>query len=151
MAHQGFWLIALLGCGGIPCEAETASLEVGTGEDIFVPLESGDPLPFYLGPQGGFHVFASLRASGIYEGEDRFDEDNPLVSISIETATEAVAAAAQPIQFLGGELLGQLVVLAHPNPPSLEGGTVTYRASVEDACGLNAEDTVTAVLAFATE
>ena len=49
--------------GAVPTPAIGA--EVGTGYDAFVPLATGDEVQVYGGPQGGFHVFGSVRATAL--------------------------------------------------------------------------------------
>lgn len=51
------------------------SLELGTGSSGFIALETGDEVGQAWGPQGGDHVWASLRMRGIFGGGDW--RDNP--------------------------------------------------------------------------
>jgi hypothetical protein len=44
-----------------PC---APAVEIGTGEDIFVDLADGAPLMMVHGPQGGWHMLASVRVTG---------------------------------------------------------------------------------------
>lgn len=47
------------------CTTGPASVELGTGEDAFVALEDGDEVEVINGPQGGQHMLASVRTSGM--------------------------------------------------------------------------------------
>lgn len=64
--------VALASCGtSIPsgdagvADAASVECEVGTGVDGFVPIEPGDEVMLIAGPQGGYHVFTSVRLRGI--------------------------------------------------------------------------------------
>lgn len=79
-AHWAVLAAGALGaCGcGAPPEAAEPSCALGTGIDAYAPLEEGDPIDVYAGAQGGFHVFASVRATGIEPGDPvHFDDANP--------------------------------------------------------------------------
>lgn len=73
MARHG-WLalacsVALAGCAGaVPVVDTDASLELGTGTARFMPVEDGDELPMIKGAQGGWHVWVSVRATGLSTG-----------------------------------------------------------------------------------
>src|SRR5690349_18644648 len=64
-------LAALVGCGGAPdgdsdsgsptnggdaCASGDIAVDVGTGDDAYVPLADGDTVTMVHGPQGGWHV-----------------------------------------------------------------------------------------------
>lgn len=82
----------LLGCGcgdsgggGTPpidaatsSDASAATCDVGTGYDSFVALSDGDPVSIIAGPQGGFHIFTSVRVRG-------FDAPTVHARVSIHT------------------------------------------------------------------
>lgn len=66
------------------------SLALGTGADRFEPLAPGGPLLAYKGPQGGFHVYLTLRASGIMPGDPtlatslcKTENANPCVEFTV--------------------------------------------------------------------
>ena len=46
------------GAPPVPIEIVT---ELGGGKDGFVPLADGDPVPVIMGPQGGYHIWTSVR------------------------------------------------------------------------------------------
>ncbi|MEM6926476.1 MAG: hypothetical protein AAF602_06080, partial [Myxococcota bacterium] len=74
----------------VPCDdVDDASLQVGTGTATFEPLTAEGPLGFYPGPQGGHHVFVSVRALGFVRGTPAgLGYDDPVVSISLVTDRE---------------------------------------------------------------
>ncbi len=59
--------LALTGCGPsepLVCKGHQ-DVEFGTGNEVFIPLEDGDPMPIFNGPQGGSHMYASVEACNI--------------------------------------------------------------------------------------
>lgn len=56
--------------------------EVGTGIDRFVPIEPGDEVMLIAGPQGGYHVFTSVRLRGVALG------DSLRVTITLRRASD---------------------------------------------------------------
>lgn len=88
-------------CGGAPSPAwawaadADEALEVGTGEDTFVPLAAGGVLDLVPGPQGLQHVFVSVRAP--------LPVDPTLPRGTVETALWAPCGevSVQPIDRLG--------------------------------------------------
>lgn len=136
------------------CPSAAPTLELGSGAEAFTPLADGDPLAFHLGPQGGYHVFASLRATGLAEGDptDPFGPESPLVTLEVWVDGARIGASlAQPRLFDAGELVGQRVVLEVPDPPSLEGVAAVLSAEVEDRCGGTAADERSVELMLAIE
>lgn len=146
----------LLGCAEgstDPCESEIApTLEVGTGEVAFEPLETGGELRFIAGPQGGYHVFVSLIATGITPGTGSLAEpDDPVVTVDLSSSDKALSTFVdrrRPFAPSGEglELVGQLVVLDHPEPPVFDGEPAALGAVVEDRCGRMVSDTVEVTL-----
>ncbi len=70
-------LAAVLGgCGDATPDAKAADagpvtlvIGGGDGSDVFTPLVEGGTIFVYAGPQGGFHVFLSVRVTGLDPGE----------------------------------------------------------------------------------
>jgi len=72
-------LVSLSGCGKgadtadtqpvvtDPCELDGITVELGTGEEDYVPLEDGDTLTMVHGPQLGWHFITALQA---YQSEE---------------------------------------------------------------------------------
>jgi hypothetical protein len=78
------WFIALvLGCASSPTSGNDAQLELGTGTFRYEPLEDGAEVPLVHGAQGGWHVWLSVRASGI-------DEETGSLLIEMQRADESV-------------------------------------------------------------
>ena len=75
-------IIAGLGCGTETikgpdltgdCFVDPPLLEVGEGENNFMPLNPGDRVVIVHGPQGGWHITGAVRATGIGQiGRIRF-------------------------------------------------------------------------------
>ncbi|MDG1483052.1 MAG: hypothetical protein P8R54_25905 [Myxococcota bacterium] len=71
------WMLplALLGCGdkegpsdsaaGLGCFAEEPSVRIGSGESTFEDVASGDGLTMVHGPQGGWHMLASIWVENV--------------------------------------------------------------------------------------
>ncbi|MEQ1503574.1 MAG: hypothetical protein ABMB14_15155 [Myxococcota bacterium] len=117
-------------------------VEVGTGTAGFEPVADGGPVSFFQGPQGGYHVFVSLRAVGIDPGDaaDPFGPDSPTVTLSVTADGDVVGQIAdQPRLFEDGPdgalLIGEQVVLEVLDPPSLDGAAATLSGEVTDRCG----------------
>ena len=139
----------LAGCPP-PCPEPPVSLEIGTGEAAFEPIAA--PLPVVNGPQGGWHVFGSLRGTGLWSGGDEplFDGTAPTVTFGV--VAEAFVAGyedlARPLIDTadGVELAGELLVWDVDEPSALDGLAATLSATVIDACGVEAAATATATL-----
>jgi len=106
-------------------------LEVGTGHTTFAPLEDGGPIELVAGPQGGWHIDATLRLGGF--GPD-----------GVKVKYEAFDEQAQPISFVthaslstasvledgeGWIRVGDRVVLDIASPSEVVGTTATVRAT----------------------
>lgn len=146
-------LLALMGCPGrdnidTACPALESSVELGTGTESFIPLDDGDPLRFERGPQGGYHAYGSLRATGVDAGDPNypFDLSNPHIWFKLERDGEELALLLdQPrlLQPLDDEghvgVLGELVIFSVADPPTLDGAAVTFRGGLTDSCGRGGE------------
>ena len=156
------WCIACNGDDGgtvIPeCVTKTPTLELGTGSLAFEALPDGADLGFYLGPQGGYHVFGSLRATGIEPGDpdDPFGPGSPLVSLVLSVDGAQVGALLEQPRLFSEEgdllvLLGQRVVIELPDPTVLDGSPAVLSAAIEDSCGRTASDGRAAQLTLVSE
>jgi hypothetical protein len=126
-----------VGSGPIPtpdlCAALAAdqALELGTGGADFVALEDGDEVEQSWGPQGGDHVWASLRMQGVFGGgtwtpqtncgdggdcSDIAPGDAPRATIELWHGDELVAATAEdtPVRGVDGLAIGLTVFLFGP-------------------------------------
>ena len=132
--------------------ADGLHVQLGTGDEDFVDLEEGGPLPFVAGQQGGHHVFVSLRARGLVPGTGQLGEnDHPRVALGLDAGGVRLSGfELHPLPFDDGgeevELIGQLLALSHPDPPSLDEATASLWAEVEDRCGQRADDALDVVL-----
>jgi hypothetical protein len=152
-----WWWMAFAACDGSEtgpdCDLGPSALELGTGEDAFVPLSAGDPLPFVLGPQGGYHVYGSLRATGVATGDpdDPFGPQSPLVTFVVTVdGAEVAAVREQPRPLVegpgGATTVGQLVVFSAVDPTAFDGAAATFSAELSDACGTTLTDERAVVL-----
>jgi len=134
---------------------EPPSLALGTGEAEFTPFDDGGGLPFFKGPQGGWHVYGSLQAAGVNPGDptNTAAPDLPTLSFQVleggaflggyqglpRTLDEAGGAG-------GYELIGELLVLGIAAPEDAEGLAVTVDAELRDSCGTTLHEARSAVL-----
>ncbi len=148
-------LLALLtGCPEDPCaraQQLDPVLDIGTGENDFVPLEDGDTATLSYGNQGGQHIWTALHAAGLNPGERGFftqDADPVRITLVLEGETDGALVGSYYSDWLamaGGpedaEITGlQLVVsLGYASYDDTEEEPLVqdYRlsAEVEDVCG----------------
>lgn len=155
-------LIALCGCPGrddedTSCPTLETTVELGTGVDTFIPLSDGDPLPFERGPQGGYHVYGSLRATGVDVGDPNypFELTNPHIWFSVEQEGAEIALlvdqprALTPLDDAGHfGVLGELVIFSVPDPTTLNGTTARLTGRLTDRCERGGEDSREVVLSL---
>lgn len=144
-------LLVVASCGGDPSEdlcataaLEPVSLVLGTGSIFFEDITDGQDLPISQGPQGGFHVYGSLRASGLHPGtwEDFTDPLNPVVSFDIIDSDGQTLGGftelPRPLKVRSDgtlELVGEYVVLDIGEMNDVTFQTVTLSVEVADTCG----------------
>ena len=124
------------------------AVELGQGRAGWQPLEEGAELQLHLGPQGGQHMFAGARISGLWPGERRDGTDDPRVGFRVvDAAGEVWSAALRPVRrpFVpcaagGFELDGGSTVYMIDGATALDGREVELEVSVEDAFGAAASD-----------
>jgi len=148
-------LSLLLGCPEPDLCADAAalepSIELGTGQEAFIPLSDGDYLEPEFGPQGGSHIWGALRLQGFHPGDNALLVQNIVpVTLRLFIETEAYLVAdsfEQGRPFEGSvessEHFGEFIfVQGWPNfdePPR----EATYRVDVEDVCGNTGEAELT--------
>ena len=152
-ANLGMLATAFMACVvSTSCEAELpeecegllmvpSSLAIGTGSGMYEPI--GMTTLFEQGPQGGWHVYASLRATGLFGGTPGvFDETLPLVTYKLNAEDGSLTGGfeSQPraMKSTGNdetELVGEFAVLGIDDPSLAEGIEVTITAKVRDVCG----------------
>jgi hypothetical protein len=143
-------------CGCKEAARHEASVEIGTGDAAFAPIENGG-IPFVQGPQGGWHVFGAARLTGIAGGEEDtfFDPCLPGFTFDVTAADGSFADVVDetfryvPTEDGQGDLLGVLVILDVGTASEADGAAVTYALRVEDACGTVVKDEVEGTLRFA--
>ncbi len=159
LAQVGTLALGLLlgACSGSAplADAGPPSLELGTGSSEFEALADGDTIFIVQGPQGGYHFFGSLHARNMVPGdsEDLSDPRNPQTTFEAFVGDARVDAMAssykQGLREQGGvaEMIGRQVILDILDDDELDGATVRFRVTVEDADGvvLSDERTLTAV------
>jgi hypothetical protein len=153
----------ILACGAPP--TTEGALEIGTGVEAHAPLAPGGALAVHQGPQGGFHVYLTLRARGVAPGRPgelarpcAQRGENPCVSFEVRDAdAEARIDGFAPLRLpltagAGAEggydlLPPRLVTIAAGSLASVDGRRLRVRAEVVDARGVHAgsEVVVTAV------
>lgn len=150
-----WWSLGLLlgACAEVDCESlAEGTLQLGRGASTYVPLESGDPMFWERGPQGGSHLWLALRATGIWPG--RFDllrdDQAPVVSAELWAGDLPVTGfPAQAVHFFdvgdGVEVSGlQMFGASSYGAKSKE--TAELWASVTDVCGTTVEASLPVVL-----
>lgn len=130
-------LTLLAGCTGGSGEA---ALEVGTGETHFEPLDDYQRVPLVAGPQGGHHVWLSLRAQGLAAGPALLDVDAvPLDATEPPPRREPVRAHLRPASDGEAvELVGWPAQLARPE--CLVDTPLSVRVTLTDERGRSATD-----------
>ncbi|MFO0595895.1 MAG: hypothetical protein U0228_11335 [Myxococcaceae bacterium] len=60
-------VVALAACGPTPPKPCAVAITPGTADDnlVFVPVTEGQDVTVHMGPQGGFHVYGSIQATGV--------------------------------------------------------------------------------------
>lgn len=151
-------LLALLGCDPTSetacaeAAARPQTLTLGTGELVFLPVADGDRVGLTYGSQGGVHVWAAMRVSGIVQGlsDSLADPDNPMVSYVLKDGDVEIAGFHDlPHHFtvkVDGtwEFLGDRLIFFENSLADYVDVPLTMKATVLDSCGteLSAENEV---------
>jgi hypothetical protein len=137
------WL-ALFGCPRQDCDTgAVGALELGRADAPFTALQADEQLAVEMGPQGGWHTWVGLRATGLDLALDaEAVSDLPVVSITLSDGGEAFGGYVDlPRPFTGaGELLSERVVLLGDPSPHLDVSSV-LEATITDRCGVSASAT----------
>ncbi len=146
---------------GLPCSVcesvtEPAALQIGgyNGQTTFVELDDGDDMALVRGPGGGYFLWVSIRAWGVYPGEagPAGNAAYPVSSIQAEWQGSVVARSPRMKVSLtatdtGAEALGFFVVVDGSSYPiELIDQLVTIRGEITDVCGNTATDTLDVVV-----
>lgn len=112
--------------------------EVGAGTEAFLPLANGDEISIIAGPQGGYHIFTSVRWQ-------RLDAEPARVRISARVAeTDEYLGPGNESSPPAADADGwrQVVGLLNfvTNPGLARGQEIVLRAEVHDDAGAGAVD-----------
>lgn len=151
----GAFALACGGGDGDGPDAGPASATLGTGIDAFEPLAAGQDLFIVQGPQGGYHFFVSVSATGVVAGnpDDLSDDRNPTTTFRAFAGGQRVDLDAadftqglRPIPETGGVgMIGRLLILDIQSDDELAGATVRIEVTVRDTAGAAAGDERTVV------
>lgn len=146
---RSFALLALLACG------EDVTLEAGIGAEAFAPAADGDDLPLVLGPQGSYHVWGALRATGVVPGDpaDFAEPRNPKLTMALEADGEVLGGFFKLPRGLypDGDAYvryGETLVVG-PVVDDLLGTEADLVVAIEDAAGATAEARITGTFVLA--
>lgn len=138
MKRLPFLLLVLAPVGCAMPIAGQGELEVGTGDYLFVPLAEAQEVELVFGPQGGYHVWTSLRASGLEPRRVRMELDTVPVDGGREVERSRATIDLTRNQAEGvHEFLGWPAVLA--NPGCDLGRLLRINVRLEDSEGVTAE------------
>jgi len=145
-ALAGMACPSLAACDDAGCEAAAAyapTCDIGSGSAAYEQLAEGGPIEVVRGPQGGYHVFGSLRVGGLSTGEglDLSDPGNPSVTFSVDGVSGLLGGytGLQRVFTPAGdglaELFGEVLILDIDSPEQIVGTEAILRAEVTDSCG----------------
>ncbi|MFK7927062.1 MAG: hypothetical protein AB8H79_02655 [Myxococcota bacterium] len=148
-------LLMLAGCSGEdPCVDGDSSLTIGTGETAFEALE-GEVLA-HFGPQGGYHLFGSLQASGLWDGGNSavLRGTTPRVQFRATAGDHEAGYGPRARTFDATdsgtiEMVGDLLIWSTNDPEDLDGLDVDIEASVTDNCGVTVSQSWSGTLGIA--
>lgn len=108
---------------------------VGTGIDAFVPIEPADELALIAGPQGGYHVFSSVRVRAVPASIRiavtlRRVDDGRYLGPTVVVGESTLRDAGDGWR----EALGLLSIVNDPS--DARGQEVVVRAVVSDSSGM---------------
>lgn len=130
--------LAASGCAaadaGPPGEA---SLEVGTGTARFAPVLDGEEVPLVRGAQGGWHLWVSVRATGLDTGVGSLEIEHGPADGSSAPEVSRVGVTFDPPDAQGRRVtLGWQAIL--PDPSCAVGRLHRVRVTVTTATGQRA-------------
>ena len=143
--------LALL-LAGCPSPDEPAAL-IGSGEIEWESLDDGEA-QVIQGPQGGFHLLASVRVTGIETGDpgDLLNANNPTAQFDVVLGGDSMLLTGDFTQGLERtpagtdgwthEVVGRFAILDIEDDDELHGETVTFSVSVEDVNGVTVTDSI---------
>lgn len=118
------------------------SCELGTGELAFEPLVDGQDLLQVRGPQGLWHVYGSVRCTGVVPGDviNPLNPDNPIITWKLDDCGKVIAGyenLPRPMNKPEGtQLIGELLVFRTRTYEETVGKTYKLMFHLEDATGV---------------
>lgn len=152
-ARCRFWVTVLLVAGVAACGGSAAStpdagtvgieLEIGGGEFQFVPYQEGGPIQVVCGPQGGQHIWVSLRGRG-------FDPSRVDVVVGIELIETGSRVCGQQLQQVpmlpnGDRLEYTGIICFVPDPELIRGRSIRITAQLTDAASRTGSASLTGI------
>lgn len=147
----GFALLVSLGlsggCGrppvpgdGRPSDggAAGARIELGTGQNQFVPLKDGDAVAIVKGPQGGYHIWGSIRSFRMDPKNIEIEYWVDLPGPPVENVSHSKYRLSLLPQGDYSEWFGMTLFILDPD--KINGKTVAVRFEAKDASGQRAQD-----------
>ncbi len=128
------------------------SVEIGTGWQGFEPVS--DTTGFERGAQNGFHMYGSVRATGLHGGSGlRINKKTPVLTYRLLALEGDLSGGFTEFQrqmktLADGtiERIGDLVILDTFDPSEAEGVEVELFVEIQDTCGRSASATATTTL-----
>jgi len=136
----GSW--ALVAAAGCAADSAPARLEVGTGSGTFQSVASGATVPIVCGPQGGQHVWMSLRAQNLEPGPVDFlltlqPDEGLRKTLALDPGEplcgQQRSGLSLPVRDGWAVYAGAVCYIA--NPEVVAGRTLTLTGSIKDATG----------------
>lgn len=129
-------------------DAGPPTIEIGTGERDFESLRDGDSVFIVQGPQDGYHIFGSVQATNVNEGNVQYlsDPTNPRTTFEVYQGLQRVDAMASSYQQglrpspAGVEMVGRTVILDIESDSDLAGMELRFVVTIEDYDGVVVSD-----------
>ena len=115
--------------------------QVGTGTDSFEPLEDGQTVPVIKGPQGGYHIWTSIRVRAPIASKDLKVRLHVDFNGAVLTDTNYVLNFWQKGAYAEYYALTAFI----PDPAAVDGQRVQLAIDVTDTNGLTASDSRTVI------
>lgn len=140
-------------CDELATTAPTAAL--GTGSVIYAPVNSGDELEIVQGAQGGYHVWGSVRVTGVHPGVwgDLGSPLNPEVQFALDLdeggRVSQSITVRRPFKVRSDgdvELVGEAVGLLIGSIDDAAWRDARFSISITDTCGTTVSDAVDVAL-----
>jgi hypothetical protein len=138
--------------GGDVDELVDPEVVLGQGYDAYLDAGDGLDLTIYFGPQGGTHVYGSIRIAGLDPGDPALaisNKANPTVHYLVERLTDGEVVAESTLHFpfteVAGEpgwyeLVGLTMFLVPKTCDATVGHELRVTLDVTDAAGVTASD-----------